>query len=112
MKVSKKLLIIPAIVVLGVLFFTVDCMLTRNDKDPVFAVQTSYLSDGGTKIYTGPGYKIIAYAVLPMDDGVVCKTGTWALRYDDDYPRYKIGDKYGTSEEYREYCENMKNRDE
>lgn len=75
------ILIIIGILLLGMLFFTVDHYRIKNNKPPIFAVQYSVLKDGGTTMYLGLGYKIIDYNVIDGNDKTYI--GSYFMKYED-----------------------------
>lgn len=87
--------ILGTIVVLGIVFFTVDYNRAKNQEKPIFCIQNpaGMLADGGTKEYFGLGYKVIDFHTLAGFDDV--KIGSWSMKYDD------------FKEEMREYEEKM-----
>ena len=87
-KMSKFIVII--ILLISVMFAT-DFIRAKRNKKPVFAIETRFYSDGGTREYLGLGYKVIVYAVIDggLTEEVICKVGTWFMSYDKNFPRYK-----------------------
>lgn len=87
----RKLLIIILLLtaIIWALFFITDYNRAQNNKRPIFAIETSFYSDGGTREYIGLGYKVIAYAVIDegITDEIKCKIGTWFLSYDENFTR-------------------------
>jgi len=84
-------MLIIALIAIWSSFFITDFIRAKDNKTPIFAFELEFYSDGGTREYLGLGYKVIAYAVLPLGDkdDVICKMGTWFLSYDNDFPRHK-----------------------
>ena len=101
MKIFKKIImIIFVLIVLIIIFATVDYNRVKNGEQPIFSKATGTLMDGGTVEYTGFGYKIIDYhKMLPTwvyaeigaqeplyyDD---VKIGTWFMSMMDDAEEY------------------------
>lgn len=62
---KRKNIYIPLILILlPVLFFTIDLSLAKLNKPPLFAIQTAIYKDGGTRDYKGFGYQVIDYNEL------------------------------------------------
>ena len=59
---------------------TIDVIsVSRYNSGPFFAIKTAHYKDGGTKVYTGLGYKVIKYnQIQGRRDTVI---GSWALKY-------------------------------
>ena len=83
---KKVLIIIGAILllllILSIIFFSVDYIRVQNQQNPIFAVKTDEVNDGGSIIYTGLGYKIIDYnrAVDGYDE---MKIGSIFMNYEE-----------------------------
>ena len=84
----KKLLkaivvILGIIIILGIVFFTVDYNRIQKQEKPIFCIQNpaGMISDGGTIEYFGLGYKIIDFHTLAGYDDI--KIGTWFMEYND-----------------------------
>ena len=74
--------ILAIIVVLGIIFFTVDYNKVKNNETPIFCIKNSAsISDGGTVEYFGLGYKVIDFHTLAGFDDI--KIGTWFMDYND-----------------------------
>ena len=91
---KKTSRIIAIIMALSIVFFLADFARAKINKEPIFAVEIAFYSDGGTREYVGLlGYKVIAYAVIEenggLTDEVICQMGTWCLSYDENFPRFK-----------------------
>ena len=86
--INKVLDILLILVIVGAVMIIFDVvMLTRFEKGPFFAIKTKEYKDGGTKVYSGIGYKVIKYNQI---DG----------RHDTVVGNYKItysSEKYETS---------------
>lgn len=67
-EVKIILIIFAVIIMLGVVFFTVDYNRVQKQKRPIFCVMSSAYSDGGTVEYLGLGYKVIDFQVLGAGD--------------------------------------------
>ena len=56
-------------------------LVQRYNKKPIFAIKTAIYDDGGTEIYFGLGYKVIAYnQTIGRRDKEI---GSWSLKYND-----------------------------
>jgi len=64
------LIVISTIVLLGIIFGTVDYFRAGNDKAPIFAIRVANYRDGGSKEYWGLGYKVIKCNTLRGDKSV------------------------------------------
>ena len=54
--------IVFALLLIIIVMITVDYVrVTKYEYTPLFAIKTKELKDGGTKEYTGLGYKVIDY---------------------------------------------------
>lgn len=75
--------ILGTIVVLGIVFFTVDYNRAKNQEKPIFCIQNpaGRIADGGTIEYFGLGYKVIDFHTLAGFDDV--KIGSWSMKCDD-----------------------------
>lgn len=61
----KRKITYPMLVLLMLgLFFSVDYSRAKNNKPPLFAINTEIYKDGGTKEYQGIGYKVLDYNEL------------------------------------------------
>ena len=76
-------IILGIIVVLGVVFFTVDYNRVQKQEKPIFCIQNpaGIISDGGTIEYFGIGYKVIDFHTLAGYDDI--KIGSWFMDYND-----------------------------
>ncbi|CEG26238.1 hypothetical protein [Bacillus sp. B-jedd] len=61
---KRKITYLLLVIFTLVLFFSVDYNLAKNNKPPVFAINTEIYKDGGTKEYQGIGYKVLDYNEL------------------------------------------------
>mgnify|MGYP005777741445 FL=1 len=90
MKMKKKMVIIfymvSAIIALACIFCIVDMKRVEAKEEPIFAIQTDVVNDGGSTIYMGLGYKIINY-VKPTSPPFVsiAKIGTWFMKYNNPF---------------------------
>jgi len=90
MKASKVILtVLGAILIITILFFTIDCIRVNINTSPIFCVQTQTYDDGGSTEYTGLGYKVIKYVTL-KDDTVKYKIGTWFMKFDNPFKNEQI----------------------
>lgn len=98
--------ILAIIVVLGIIFFTVDYSRVQKQEKPIFCILKDEANDGGTKIYLGLGYKVIDFHTLAGFDDI--KVGTWFIDYDDFEEEMKIYEtKY--EEEFKKNNEKKEN---
>ena len=76
-------IILGIIVVLGVVFFTVDYNRVQKQEKPIFCIKNpaGIISDGGTIEYFGIGYKVIDFHTLAGYDDI--KIGSWFMDYND-----------------------------
>lgn len=74
-------LILIGIVLLGMLFFTVDSYRIKQNRPPIFAIQAQVLKDGGTVIYYGLGYKIIDYHTIEGKNEI--QIGSYFMKYEN-----------------------------
>lgn len=84
-------------IVLGILilviliFFTIDYRRVQRNQRPLFCIDVATYCDGGTKIYYGLGYKVIAFHKMlflnessnEMEYYQDIKIGTWHMDYND-----------------------------
>jgi len=80
-KFIKIFIIIISIFLLGGLFFIIDYSRVKNDKSPIFCINTTIYKDGGTRECIGFGYKVIEYKLLSGYKEK--KIGTWQMNYKD-----------------------------
>lgn len=85
--------ILGIIVVLGIVFFTVDYNRVKNQKRPIFCIQSpaGVILDGGTIEYFGLGYKVIDFHTIAGFDDI--KIGTWFMDYNDFEEEIKAYEK-------------------
>lgn len=87
MKKKIAVVVCAVIILLSVSMGVTDYFRARCDERPIFAVRTSVMKDGGTKIYYGPGYKVISYNQLSdtVNDKGRNDTmfGSWLLKYEN-----------------------------
>ena len=85
--------ILGIIVVLGIVFFTVDYNRVKNQKRPIFCIQSpaEVILDGGTIEYFGLGYKVIDFHTIAGFDDI--KIGTWFMDYNDFEEEIKAYEK-------------------
>lgn len=67
-------IVLGIIVVLGIVFFTIDYSRVRKQEKPIFCINIATYTDGGTKEYYGLGYKVIDFHTLAGFDYI--KIGT------------------------------------
>ena len=104
--------ILGIIVVLGIVFFTVDYNRVKNQKKPIFCIQSpaGVILDGGTIEYFGLGYKVIDFHTIAGFDDI--KIGTWFMDYNDFEEEIKAYEKkfeenLSTNEENNSDLENV-----
>ena len=76
------LIVINILLVLGIIFGSIDKARLEKDQEPIFSFNVSTYMDGGTQVYLGLGYKIYKYPRTRMD---IVDIGTWFLEYKDGY---------------------------
>ena len=64
--------ILGIIVVLGIVFFTVDYNRVKNQEKPIFCIKSPAggIMDGGTIEYFGLGYKVIDFHTIAGFDNI------------------------------------------
>ena len=79
-KINKIINIIFYVLIVLMIMVTIDVIsVSRYNSGPYFAIKTAHYKDGGTKVYTGLGYKVIKYnQIQGRRDTVI---GSWALKY-------------------------------
>lgn len=104
--------ILGIIVVLGIVFYTVDYNRAKNQKRPIFCIQSpaGVILDGGTIEYFGLGYKVIDFHTIAGFDDI--KIGTWFMDYNDFEEEIKAYEKkfeesLSTNEENNSDLENV-----
>ena len=104
--------ILGIIVVLGIVFFTVDYNRVKNQKKPIFCIKdpAGVILDGGTIEYLGLGYKVIDFHTIAGFDDI--KIGTWFMDYNDFEEEIKAYEKkfeesLSTNEENNSDLENV-----
>lgn len=104
--------ILGTIVVLGIVFFTVDYNRVKNQKKPIFCIKSPAggIMDGGTIEYFGLGYKVIDFHTIAGFDDI--KIGTWFMDYNDFEEEIKAYEKkfeenLSTNEENNSDLENV-----
>lgn len=80
------LIVIGVIIVLGLIFFTIDYNRAKNNEKPIFCFNVATYRDGGTIEYMGLGYKVIDFHTLSGYDEV--KIGSWFMQYEDFEEEY------------------------
>lgn len=78
-KVKVIVLILVLLIIMAILFFLVDLQQVKNNRDPIFCINTLTYRDGGSKEYLGLGYKIIKYH---NNSGKDFEIGTYFLKYE------------------------------
>ena len=92
---KKKLkiigIIVAIIIILGVIFFTIDYDRVKKQETPIFCIKTATFLDGGTTEYIGLGYKVIDFNKLNGYDEI--KIGALFMDLDDFNAEIEIYDK-------------------
>lgn len=82
---KKLTVIVLTVVIMCMSIVFTDYSRANNNKEPVFAIKTHQLKDGGTSIYYGLGYKVICYNQLQTSDENSGRNdvvfGSWFLKY-------------------------------
>lgn len=81
-------IILGIIVVLGIVFFTIDYSRVQKQEKPIFCINIATYKDGETKEYYGLGYKVIDFHTLVGFDDI--KIGTWFMDYDKFEEEMKV----------------------
>lgn len=80
---KKKIIISIGMLILFIMmilsFMFIDLHKLKNQKEPIFSINTINYRDGGSKEYIGLGYKIIKYHNNTKN---YFEVGTWFLRYE------------------------------
>ena len=61
--------------------------VAKYEKKPLFVIKTKTYKDGGTKVYTGLGYKVIDYNQLQGRRDI--EIGTWSIKYNNKPVTYQ-----------------------
>ena len=85
----KRIINIFFIVILIIIaMITTDYIrVAKYEKKPLFAIKTKTYKDGGTKEYTGLGYKVIDYNQLQGRRDI--EIGTWSIKYNNKPVTYQ-----------------------
>ena len=88
-KKYKRIINIFFIVILVIIaMITTDYIrVAKYEKKPLFAIKTKTYKDGGTKVYTGLGYKVIDYNQLQGRRDI--EIGTWSIKYNNKPVTYQ-----------------------
>ena len=83
--VKIVLVIVVSLLLLAIIFFTVDYFRVKKQEKPIFCVKTiSY--DGSKVTYWGLGYKVIRYVGVspdePYERNIGTKIGNWFMKYE------------------------------
>lgn len=79
-------------------FFLIDAARIKKQEKPLFCIEKQIANDGGTVIFWGLGYKVIAFHRIvdsneePPIYYEKMEIGTWAMQYEDfeqDYQEFK-----------------------
>lgn len=90
-------IILMVLVVLGIIFYTIDKNRGREGQKPIFCIKIGTYKDGGTTEYIGLGYKVIDFS---KNEGFVDNTmnyytkihiGSWFMTYDSAYKQRNNG---------------------
>ncbi|WP_052342764.1 hypothetical protein [Bacillus sp. EB01] len=68
---SKKGIITTLLILAAIMMGTKDYHLAKADKPPAFSILKEIYKDGGTRVYTGLGYKVIDFNQLDGRKDVV-----------------------------------------
>lgn len=91
-KKTKRIVIMLTILILVILiFFIIDYRRVQRKQRPLFCIDVATYTDGGTKVYYGLGYKVIAFHKMlflnessnEMEYYQDIKIGTWYMDYND-----------------------------
>lgn len=87
MKRRKTIILVIILVILWLIMFGIDYVRVKEEKLPIFCIESAHVADGGTTIYMGLGYKVINYNIKTYsDEGAVYKgtfIGSWFMKYED-----------------------------
>lgn len=93
-------MIMLTILLLGVITYSIDARKVAKGETPQFCFKVDDVNDGGTRIYTGLGYKVIDYHKTNGYDAM--KIGSWFLKYEEHlgerYQEHDLNAKYGKIE--------------
>lgn len=88
-------IILGIIILLGIIFFAIDCYRVNKQETPIFCIKNAArISDGGTVEYLGLGYKVIDFHTLSGFDDI--KIGTWFMDYDDFLNEFEENNRIAT----------------
>lgn len=121
---SKKVKILVIIVIVWLIFFSVDFIRAQNQKRPIFCIGLPPFRDGGTREYLGLGYKVIKFHKIFLDRSVSytglvysgahagTHIGTWFMDMDEAFERYtntsyKLLEKYYGEDKAKELKDNI-----
>lgn len=121
---SKKVKILVIIVIVWLIFFSVDFIRAQNQKRPIFCIGLPPFQDGGTREYLGLGYKVIKFHKIFLDRSVSytglvysgahagTHIGTWFMDMDEAFERYtntsyKLLEKYYGEDKAKELKDNI-----
>jgi hypothetical protein len=68
---SKKGIITTLLILAAIMMGTRDYYLAKADQPPTFSILKEIYKDGGTRVYTGLGYKVIDFNQLGGRNDVV-----------------------------------------
>ena len=87
---NKKVILLSillVIILLSCIFFMVDSKRVHNNELPIFCIRGEAYLDGGTTVYYGIGYKVIAFhSIIDSKTRTYFtekKIGSWFMNYDD-----------------------------
>lgn len=129
---SKKVKILVIIVIVWLIFFSVDFIRAQNQKRPIFCIGLPPFQDGGTREYLGLGYKVVKFHKIFLDRSVSytglvysgahagTHIGTWFMDMDEVYHKYSeisynlLEEYYGfdKAKELKNGIENLKGKKE
>lgn len=90
-KIKMSFIVLGILILVILIFFTIDYRRVQRNQRPLFCINVATYRDGGTKIYYGLGYKVIAFHKMlflnessnEMEYYQDIKIGTWYMDYND-----------------------------
>lgn len=95
--------ILLIIIVLGIIFFSVDYNLVKKQEKPIFCIKNpaGTIRDGGTIEYIGIGYKVIDFNT--SNGYKEMKIGSWFMDYNDFNEEIQKVEEENMNEEFSFY---------
>lgn len=90
-------IIFVVLVILGIIFYTIDRNRAREGQKPIFCIPIGAYLDGGTVEYIGLGYKVIDFNKMEeivdntMNYYTKVHIGSWFMTYDSAYKERNNG---------------------